>query len=443
MKVSCTCSGWILLGAILASPVAQAASPFIVGVCSHLMYEQEPTGQANRMMRDAGISSVRIDAHWGHAERARGRLLIEPSWKRYLAGTESYGLATMFILGYGNYFYGDGKKPRTQPVRDAFERYAGFIAESFKGRVTHYEIWNEWDHESPRDPQFSRDYVKLVAQTTQRLRKTDPNARILAGAVTSEGIQSGFAQRIVDDGVMDLVDGLSLHPYVHCYGSERSTPEAWINWMREVDADLSERAGRPVPLYLTEMAWPAHEGHCGFPERVQAAYLARSYLLARTVPNIKGMWWYDIRNDGTNPKEREHNFGLLRQDMQIKPAYEVLAAISEVVVHYVYDGIQQSDDPDVMLLRFSRGQDQLLAGWSIGKPRQVRIRSTAGAAGKLELIDTERAIRRRHSSTAEWHCSDGNDCLSEVILNEFPKLISLGAASTELSAEKVVLPPGS
>src|SRR5690606_24246621 len=144
---------------------------------------------------------------------------------------------------------------------------------------------------------FTQDYSRLIADAAGIIRQHDPDARVLAGAVTTLGIESGFAQRLVENGVLQSAAGLSLHPYVHCRGRRRNTPEAWIAWLAEVDQQLTLTAGRPVPLYLTEMAWPAHEGACGISETLQAAYLARSYFLARTLPNIKGMWWYDFRND--------------------------------------------------------------------------------------------------------------------------------------------------
>ena len=43
-----------------------------------------------------------------------------------------------------------------------------------------------------------------------------------------------FSVRLLENGLMQSVDGLSLHPYVHCRGWRRNTPEAWIEWMSEV-----------------------------------------------------------------------------------------------------------------------------------------------------------------------------------------------------------------
>lgn len=424
-----------LLGCSFQITAQTVDEPFVVGVCAHELHKGDPSGRAYAMMRDAGITSVRTDAHWAYVERQPNQLKIEPSWQRYLKETARHGLSTQFILGYGNQHHGGGEKPRSEPVRAAYNRYVDFVTENLKGQVAYYEIWNEWDVEDPRDPAFTQDYARLIADAAGIIRQRDPAATVLAGAVTSQGIESGFALRLLENGLMQSVDGLSLHPYVHCRGWRRNTPEAWIDWMAEVDKELTRAAGRPVPLYLTEMAWPSHQGACGIDETLQAAYLARAFFLARTLPNIKGMWWYDFRNDGTDKTEREHNFGLVRQDFTPKPAYPVLAAISEIVSRYAYLGRLENTANDVVMLRFARGEDELLVAWSTGKPRTVELRgneNNEGITGRVAMIDTAQPRHGRVTTGNEWRCPASDDaCSTTVKLDGFPKIISLRAVATE------------
>jgi len=424
----------LLLGGLLGlapfAPAQTIEEPFVVGVCAHELHKGDPSGRAYAMMRDAGITSVRTDAHWAYVERRPGQLKIEPHWHRYLKATAAQGLSTQLIL---NSHYGGGEKPRTEPVRAAFNRYVEFITEELKGQVAYYEIWNEWDVEDPRDPEFTQDYARLIADASGIIRQRAPNAKVLAGAVTTQGIESGFALRLLENGLMQSVDGLSLHPYVHCRGWRRNTPEAWIEWMTEVDKDLTRAAGRPVPLYLTEMAWPSHQGACGIDETLQAAYLARSFFLAKTLPSIKGMWWYDFRNDGTDKTEREHNFGLVRQDFTLKPAYLVLSAISEIVSQYAFVGREENAKGDVVMLRFARGDEELIVAWSAGKPRSVELQASTQDAGRVALIDTAQPQHGRVTTSTEWQCP-GKDrgCSATVELTGFPKIVSLRPVRTKV-----------
>ncbi len=432
MTIRSTLLQALLLGGLLGASLQIAAQtteePFVVGVCAHELHRGDPSGRAYAMMRDAGITSVRTDAHWAYVERQPNQLKIEPSWHRYLKETARHGLSTQFILGYGNQHHGGGEKPRTEPVRAAFNRYVNHLSEAFKGQVAYYEIWNEWDVEDPRDPRFTQDYARLIADAAGIVRQRDPAAKVLAGAVTTQGIESGFALRLLENGLMQSVDGLSLHPYVHCRGWRRNTPEAWIDWMAEVDKELTRAAGRPVPLYLTEMAWPSHQGACGIDENLQAAYLARAFFLARTLPSIRGMWWYDFRNDGTDRTEREHNFGLVRQDFTPKPAYRVLTAVSDIVANYRFIGRDENSDGDVVALRFARGEDELLVAWSAGKPRNLELEALDPQPGRVALIDTAQPQHGRVTSNARWECTGrGGRCRTTLKLDGFPKIVSLRA----------------
>ncbi|WP_417778959.1 hypothetical protein [Stutzerimonas xanthomarina] len=418
-----------LYSVALGALALEAEDPFIIGVGSHELHLPASRDKGFELLRQAGIESVRTDAHWAFVERRRDKLAIEPHWNGYLAKTQAQGIDSLLILGYGNIHHGDGEKPRSEPVRAAYNRYVAFVAQQLRGRVRHYEVWNEWDLENPDDPEFTQDYARLVADAAGIIRQHDPDAKVLAGAVTSEGIKSGFALRLIEAGVMQAVDGLSLHPYVHCYGRGRSTPEAWIEWLTEVDLELSRAANQPVPLYLTEMAWPSHKGACGFDEITQAAYLARSYFLAKTLSNVRGYWWYDFRNDGTDLREREHNFGLLRQDYSPKLAYQVLRAISPIIEHFQFlERVGESDDSTVQL-RFGNDKEQLLIAWSTGKPRSVSIASSGLRSGAVELIDTAQPDKGKTAAASQWQCpADGNNCSTRIELNEFPKIISLGAS---------------
>ena len=420
-----------MFGMVVHAAAQQAEEPFIIGVGSHDLHLRDSRGQANQLLVAAGIESVRTDAHWAFIERNRDRLNVERHWFNYLAGTEASDLDSMFILGYGNIFHGRGEKPRSEPVRAAFNRYVAFVAQQFRGRIKHYEVWNEWDVEDPVDPQFTQDYARLIADAAGVIRQHDPDAKVLAGAVTTKGIESGFALRLIEAGIMQSVDGLSLHPYVHCRGRSKNTPEAWIEWLAGVDLELSRAANQPVPLYLTEMSWPAHKGTCGIDETLQAAYLARSFFLVRTLPNVRGYWWYDVRNDGTDKREREHNFGLLRQDYSPKPAYWVLEAISPIIKHFEFLERVDESEQGTVLLRFGNTEEQLLVGWSTGRSRSVDVTSVSNESGALKQLDTAQPRQGWATSAESWQCvNDAENCTARIEFDGFPKIISLGKSAS-------------
>ncbi|WP_397452437.1 hypothetical protein [Pseudomonas sp. NA-150] len=415
----------LVLTSLFFSFPALADDPFIVGVGTHLFNKSSYPPSLMKMIRDAGIDSVRDDAYWSTAEPRRGQLHIDASWQSYLGDARQYRLRPLLVLDYGNPFYDNNAKPRSPPVRKAFADYTEFVSRKLGSSVAFYEIWNEWDREDPNDRGLTNDYLALVDETAQRIRSQNSDVKILAGAVTNKGIDLGFANRLVEAGVLAKVDGLSLHPSVYCRNAEHRTPEHWIGWMRDVAANLKSLANRPVPLYVTEMGWPSNDGKCGVDEQTQAAYLARSFFLARTVPEIKGIWWYDLLNDGVDRSDLKQNFGLLQQDAQPKPAYRTLKVISPVLREFAYEPEKSRLDGPHYLLRFSRDAEQILVAWTTAERQPIRAEASSVQHGNVQIINTGEPEKGRVDSGIPWQCDDSR-CSAQIPIGEFPIIVSLG-----------------
>lgn len=410
---------------LLTSCLAGADERFIIGVDTHLMNKSSSSAKALQLLEEAGVDSVRDDAYWSTAEPRRGLLRIDPAWQAYLSKAQEHRLRPLLVLGYGNTYYGNYAKPRYPLVKEGFGNYVSFVTRELADSVDFYEIWNEWDKENPVDPGFARDYSHLIEETALRIRQQKKPVTILAGAVTSQGMDLGFADRLVEAGLLNHVDGLSLHPYVHCRHEARHTPERWIAWLRWVDADLRALAARPVPLYLTEMGWPSNNGKCGVSEKTQAAYLARSFFLAQTLPDIKGLWWYDLFDDGTDLNDPEQNFGLLKGDLTLKPSYLTLKAISPTLHDFRYDAEKSRELDATYLLRFAKGSEQVLVAWTIGERRLIRVNASSVQQGNVRLIDSGQPDKGLIDTGITWECNDSR-CSAQVPIDDFPKIINLG-----------------
>ena len=243
------------------------------------------------------------------------------------------------------------------------------MVKHFKGRVRHYEIWNEWGGYlggfapgTPAVGQSIENYVKLLKYVYPRIKAVDPDAIVQGGWMID-----GYLDELIARGGLKYLDAVAMHAYPFNAGASRYTPEGWIAWMMEANNKLAKASpDRKIPFYITEAAWPTHILSDGTAPDKVLSYLARMYLLGRTVPRLEGIYWYDFQNDGGFvPDNQEANFGLIDIDFMPKPAWFAMRDIADLVSTGDFIGRIKTNDPNAYVLKFKRkdGKD-VLAIWS-------------------------------------------------------------------------------
>jgi hypothetical protein len=102
---------------------------------------------------------------------------------------------------------------RTPEATTAWLRYVGKLAEHFRGRVQHFEIWNEPNAKSFWQPEGAQpeEYIKLVELTAPVIRRRVEDAVIVGGAVM--GMNTRFFEGCMERGLGQLIDKASFHSY--------------------------------------------------------------------------------------------------------------------------------------------------------------------------------------------------------------------------------------
>jgi hypothetical protein len=336
------------------------ARPFMVGVGSAIRWGASTVGLAGEL----GVNSIRTDAPWKLIELQRGQFAI-PAWlEQWVDRSLASGLSPLLILGYGNPLY-SRDKPRTPEEVEAFKRYAVFVMTRFKSRVRTYELWNEWNNKTgdttPGDPE---SYIRFARQVVPALREVDPLATIVAQGVSPGGLRGGWLDKFLELGGAQAFDGVSLHPYSWSWKKDRS-PEAA---MRLVDgyqrAAARHNGGKPVDFYITEMGWPSFDEPLGENQDAVGAFLARFLLMARCRPYIKGVWWHTLIDDGTDPANSEHHYGLFDLARKPKPAATAMRETASLISDSSLTCSQSTQGEDVTLQL--SGKRKLQAFWQGG-----------------------------------------------------------------------------
>lgn len=370
---------------IACSTLCAAEPDFLVGACTHRGKEADYLPLA----RQAGVMAIRDEISWGACEKEKGTIAVPDHYIAYVERARSLGMTTLNILDYANKHYDNGGYPRSPEAIEGFVRYSEAVVTALKGKSTYYQVWNEWDGGCGMPNELKRtgdpeSYVKLLAAVYPRIKAIDPSIVVIANSVCTG---DDFLRKTLDLGVLKHCDAVSLHTYN--YGAER-TAEAWHARMAGVDAFLREaNGGKPVPLYLTEMGWPNHLAGSGSTQDYSATSLAKLYLLARTHTYIKGLWWYDFRDDGWDAAYNENNFGLVRNDLTPKAPFFALKDVARLLDGAAFAGRVDVGNPDAWVLKYTTARGtSLLAAWNARQDDDWQLTCSLPATAKREVAIT-------------------------------------------------------
>ena len=184
---------------------------------------------------------AKLNLHWCRSDAFKWNM-IEPEKGRFdwaladkmVADAERNGVNCLGILGDPPVWAADPEvKPghknsfmaaRHKPARLAdWENYVSQVVSRYKGRVSHWEIWNEVDWHPPGPPaSFSgttKDYFELLKTSWQAAKKADPGCRIL---VSGFGYGTLCDQKMPFDllkmGAGQYCDIYNIHAYQGRWG---------------------------------------------------------------------------------------------------------------------------------------------------------------------------------------------------------------------------------
>lgn len=297
-----------MLGTLVFAAVAEP-QPIWPGFGINIHFTTPQPGEM-ALLKSAGFQYVRMDFHWAATEKVKGQYDFS-AYDGLLKELKTARIRPLFILDYGNDLYQPGP-PTTLEARAAFARWAAAAASRYRGEEIVWEIWNEpnismfWQpHPSPED------YARLALAAARAVKKADPSARLIAPGTST--IDINFLAQGLTQEILGLIDGVSVHPY------RTDSPEtAWEEFgrLRGLIREAAPPGRGELPIISSEWGYTTTD----VPEAVQAAYLGRMMLVNRAA-GIPLSIFYDWKNDGPDPKEREHRFGVVTEDLKPKPSY--------------------------------------------------------------------------------------------------------------------------
>ena len=393
---------------------------FQVGVCTHFQQYKGLTSENLSLIAQSGATAIRDEIYWSEVEKKKGEFSVPEAWETAFNEAIEKGIPPLLILSYANPNYDGGNYPLSDEALEAFAKYCEFVVTKFKGKVKFYEVWNEWNggcgmHEIPGTPE---GYVAVLKKVYPRIKKIDPDAIVLGGALGGDGTD-GWIDKIGPHKVFDFMDGFSIHPYSYVEKGEDRHPEAWLTRFHRSQALVQKYTeGRIMPIYATETGYPNTLSQNGSSPEDTAKFLARCYLLSRTIPWLKGLWWYDFQDDGNHFSDNESNFGIVRTDLTPKSAYYSLQSIADLVATGKFLGRLETSDPLIYILKFLDKHNQdVWAIWSTHPDNyyQLTIQNSSSDLKPLTVEEVGRKPLARQWGYRPWV----TDRMAPVQKNDF------------------------
>jgi len=369
----------ILLSLSAAASPASAEVAFAVpegpalpdGLGVNIHFTDPPPGEMD-MLAEGGFRWVRMDLSWSGTEREKGQYDFNP-YDRLMAALEPHKIRALLILDYSNRFYDNGLSPSTDEGRRAFARWAAAAVERFKGRGILWEMYNEPNIGFWKPRPDVRQYVKLALEVGKAIRQVAPEEAYI-GPATS-GVDLAFLEECFKAGLLDYWSAVSVHPYRPRAPETAAADYARLRRLIEKYAP----EGKRIPILSGE--WGYSSTWPGMSEPLQGKLLPRQWLsnLANDVPLSI---WYDWHDDGPDPKEPEHHFGMVLHPYRAgrkpvyepKPAYLAARTLTTVLSGFRFNKrLAVASEEDYVLL-FAKGDEVRLAVWTTSDaPRTVVI----------------------------------------------------------------------
>lgn len=304
-----------------------------------------------------GFRWVRMDFQWHLVETELGKYNFS-DYDFLVASMARRGIRLVFILDYGNPLYDHGYPPTSPGGRAAFARFAAAAAARYRDSGVIWEIWNEPNLDHFWTPKANAgDYGALALVTAAAIRRADPDALIVAPALC--GYEWAFWETLGRLGLFQHLDAITVHSYGVL------SPEEILHPYLALRALVDRHNPRwTLPILSGEWGFSTTEG--GMSEGQQAQYLARQWLF-NLAHDIHLNIWYDWHDDGPDPHDPEHHFGIVRHDYTAKPAYQAARALLTTLDGYRFMRRIPLERADDYLLLFQKDAQVALAVWTTGE----------------------------------------------------------------------------
>jgi len=332
------------------------------------IHTHNPQAGEMQMMYDGGIRIVRTDLYWDETETSPGVYNFS-GWDPLFTAAGALGIRVMLVLDYTNSLYDGGNFPTSTAGKQAFTNWAKAAVAHFQNKGVIWELYNEPNHVNQNVS--ATNYANLANAVGAGIKGTYPNEVFVgpalawfdsaAGSLYTDAIN--YLTTMFQAGNLNYFDGVTVHPY------RQELPEDLLLSDYAQGTSLINQYKPGVPLLCGEHGYTTTWGISNT-DALQAKLLARTWLLNYSY-GIRMMIDYDWHDDGTDPNNQEHHFGLVGPNYLSgqnpvytpKLAYNAAKTMTTQLNGYSFSqrlGLGNSTD---YVLSFTNGTSTRYAAW--------------------------------------------------------------------------------
>lgn len=306
---------------------------FLYGVASHP--ERGSNSDRDRELEmiacgRAGLRVMRMDATWSSIEPKRGEWNFT-TYDRLVELAAANGVELELILAYGVQHAaapatvaayekakaaGDAAAWKVffsgPPLDQPWRTYVATTTQRYRGKVRLWEVWNEPDL-AGFFAGSTDDYIRMLRSAHAEVKRSDPANLVLSGGFATVNEHGGRALNpdLQERVLKEASDAFDIHAY-HGHGTFAHFRPAVEGGLARIRAAMPDQR----PLYFNETALSS----------TQAGEIAQAWALVKKLAYVRsrgavGYTWYDLRNDGWDAADHEHNYGMLQRDFHPKAVY--------------------------------------------------------------------------------------------------------------------------
>lgn len=313
-----------------------------------------------RLMKELGITTVRVDLWWASMNQRRGGTFDFSVADRAMDLIVAAGLEPYPILCY-NAAWSPDRSPDSAEEREHFGQYVFETVERYRDRVRVWEVWNEPDLTPFWVPTpDARLYAELLKVAYRRAKEADPDCTVVGMCMSRA--DTDFLELAYRTGVAGSFDALSFHHY------DSTEDEAVLeNEVRRLRRVMERYGDGDKPILITELGLSTGRSDLvrEMTQREQAAWIMKKYLVAQA-EGVERFYYFKLTDDSSGGNEASSGFwGLFDYRFTPKVSRAMYAGMAERLrgAEFLGRGYGGGDTGDVEFQLFRRNGRLFAAAW--------------------------------------------------------------------------------